>query len=217
MLVCPLIDHGPLFRLMQVHALCPGMRASDAVPLSRWRSEREVHAAITNRWKDRGDASVRAKAGRLQRRGPMVRAGFSKESKIRAFPLTSPPLVWWLDSFDRGQAQGKLTESTSHVGSLPSPSRFYVLILLCRHTTSNNRPLSSCSPSYVDKSPSFAPPSFLPFPSTTAWLGFLHQEHHHWASASIPYPSLATILKQRSRPLLASHLLGFAAQIRQTI
>jgi hypothetical protein len=47
-----LIDHSCLFRLMQEHARCPGMRAYNDVGLSRWQNEAEVQEPSPNKWRE---------------------------------------------------------------------------------------------------------------------------------------------------------------------
>jgi len=100
-----------------------------------------------------------------------------------------------------GRRKGRKT----HVGSSHRPP-----LVLCAESAlspsfSNNHPLSSFYTSYVDKS--FIRTSFISFL-------FLHHRLGRRSSSAVPspgpvppqfpYPSLATILKHRSCPLLAS-------------
>jgi hypothetical protein len=113
-----------------------------------------------------GDALVRAKAGHLQCRCPMVRAGNLAESKIRVSFPSPPVIVWWLDGFDRGeqvQARSERAGSSnpSHVGSLPFTLRFIVLIL--------------CFVAIHIKSPS----ALFSFSLSHTWTNHLHSRRLH--------------------------------------
>ena len=108
-----------------------------------------------------------------------------------------------LTGFDRGQDEGP----ESHVGSSHHPP--WVFVAESALSPSSSQIIIHSLPSntsYVDKSVSFAPPSF-------SFL-FLHHRLGRRSSPAVPslgqsppqfpYPSLATILKHLSCPLLAS-------------